>query len=527
MSAAAYYPPATVIGLKADGVTQCDDEKGGEHATVSSRVADESGNANLRLLCIVAFIEGADAQLLPATFRALMIDLGLSPVGLGRMSLAQSLFMAVASPVWGVFADKGERKSLLVISCAVWGVLTLMLSLVSSEKHMLFLRCAHGATLASMNPIGQSVIADIVGPEGRGAAFGRLHFALHAGQVLASLIGLSVANRTITRGVKGWRFLFAGMAVVAVAAAVILHALFLEPQRQSHPRDTRGMSFFSRFRNTILGEVRRVVSYLRIRSFRVIVFQGVFGSVPWNALSFLPLYLVYCGKRDVEAAVVISMMLVGGSLGGLIGGAIGDGLARRNQGHGRPCTAQLSVCAGLPLISALLLLARSGSSTTVLALLALTLGSSASWCAVGVNRPIMTEIVDPNCRASIIAWIVAMDGSSAALFGAPVVGLLAERVFGYRKMDSGSTEFNDVTSRDANADALLSAMLWCTLLPWTICFCFYTMLHCTYQKDRELASASQKEVDAAKKNIELSSLAEDGYLQSAFGGTVEPSFPTG
>ena len=48
--------------------------------------AEGSGGARFRtllLLSLVGFIEGADMQLLPATFKALETDMGLSPKTLG------------------------------------------------------------------------------------------------------------------------------------------------------------------------------------------------------------------------------------------------------------------------------------------------------------------------------------------------------------------------------------------------------------------------------------------------------------
>ena len=59
-------------------------------------------------------------------------------------------------------------------------------------------------------------------------------------------------------------------------------------------------------------------------------------------------------------------------------------------------------------------------------------GVISPWCWAGVNRPIFTEVVRPQLRASILAYAVVLEGSSAAL-GAPLVGHLAE-AFGYRTL---------------------------------------------------------------------------------------------
>ena len=58
-------------------------------------------------------------------------------------------------------------------------------------------------------------------------------------------------------------------------------------------------------------------------------------------------------------------------------------------------------------------------------------GLVCSWCFAATNRPIFSELVPPASRASLLSRAVAVEGASASIFGAPVVGLLAEKVFGY------------------------------------------------------------------------------------------------
>jgi hypothetical protein len=50
-------------------------------------------------------IDAADAALLPAVFRALEVEMDLTPTTLAVLVLAQSLAGAIASPVWGQIVD--------------------------------------------------------------------------------------------------------------------------------------------------------------------------------------------------------------------------------------------------------------------------------------------------------------------------------------------------------------------------------------------------------------------------------------
>ncbi|CAE8632469.1 unnamed protein product, partial [Polarella glacialis] len=88
--------------------------------------------------------------------------------------------------------DRHSRKQLLVLSCCAWGVLTLLLAASSSAGSMLWLRCLHGATLASLGPIAQSMVADVTEQRYRGTAYGCVFSCVSFGQIAASSIGTSI-----------------------------------------------------------------------------------------------------------------------------------------------------------------------------------------------------------------------------------------------------------------------------------------------------------------------------------------------
>ena len=50
-----------------------------------------------------------------------------------------------------------------------------------------------------------------------------------------------------------------------------------------------------------MGARREVGSYFRIPTFLVLCGQGMFGAIPWNALSFTTLFYQLSGFSDLEA----------------------------------------------------------------------------------------------------------------------------------------------------------------------------------------------------------------------------------
>lgn len=424
-------------------------------------------------LYAVCAIEGADAQLLPASFRALEVHLGLTPSRLAFLALGQALAQFTFAPIWGNLADSGySRKRLLAGGAFSWGVLTLLLSLVSSYPAMLGLRILNGMALGSLGPISQSLIIDYSAATERGTYFGGVQFASNIGNIVCSVSTSTISMWLIFGQVQGWRFAFACVANLSILLAFAIFLYMPEPPRHQ-----------SATAPSIAGELSKVIRYLRIPTFRVLVAQGMFGSIPWSALSFMIFYFQYIGVSDFHAAFLYGLIMLGGAFGGILGGIVGDRLAIWSPTHGRAITAQISVASGIPLVAAVL----TGNPAAPAefypyCVLMFAFGLMSAWCSSGVNRPILAEIVDESDRASVFGWLMTIDGSFAALLGAPMVGILAEQLFGYHPSNHLISAMPPA-QRMQNAQALGHALLWCCSVPWLICLACYGFLHVTYSQD--------------------------------------------
>jgi len=77
-----------------------------------------------------------------------------------------------------------------------------------------------------------------------------------------------------------------------------------------------------------------------------------------------------------------------------------------------------------------------------------------------------------------------LEGSLAAL-ATPAVGIITERLFKYK------AEEDDLCAPH-EAQKLGQGMFLVCAVAWSICFCFYSLLHCTYPKDRRLQQKHQR-----------------------------------
>jgi hypothetical protein len=88
---------------------------------------------------------------------------------------------------------------------------------------------------------------------------------------------------------------------------------------------------------------------------------------------------------------------------------------------------------GIPLTLILVLVLPTAAISThfTLYMTIITLfGLVTTWCGAGCNSPIFAEIVAPSKRSLIYAFDRCFEGALAACV-TPVVGIIAERVFGY------------------------------------------------------------------------------------------------
>ena len=140
------------------------------------------------------------------------------------------------------------------------------------------------------------------------------------------------------------------------------------------------------------------------RTFLLLVGQGVVGNMPWVAFdSFGVLWLQYIGFTNTEAAQVMVARRLGSAGGALFGGWLSDRLFAKYGDGARIACAQASVLSGFPTIyTTLMLLPREPTAYWLYCASLLLFGFGASWCTPACNRPVITEIVQPEVRGSII-----------------------------------------------------------------------------------------------------------------------------
>lgn len=96
-----------------------------------------------------------------------------------------------------------------------------------------------------------------------------------------------------------------------------------------------------------------------------------------------------------------------------------------------------------------------------------------------------------------------------ASFAPPVVGLLAERVYGYKPVPYGKGASTSIETDRENAASLAKALYTAIAIPMTLCCLIYSFLYRTYPRDRERARMDSL-IASEMQQIELESSDEVG-----------------
>lgn len=217
-------------------------------------------------------------------------------------------------------------------------------------------RGLNGIGLALVIPAVQSLVADSTDDEHRGTAFGWLQLTSSIGAIIGGFAALLLAPTTIF-GVAGWRFAFHLVAAISVAVGVLVWFFAVDPNF-STADEAGGSRHALREKRSAWDEAKELLrearSVIQIPTFQIFVAQGVSGSFPWSALSFLSMWLELVGFSHGETAVLGVVFAVAIALGGLLGGKMGDALARRYPNAGRIVLSQISAGSAVPLAGILL-----------------------------------------------------------------------------------------------------------------------------------------------------------------------------
>lgn len=257
------------------------------------------------MLFFIAGLNYGDRAALSAVFPLLRSDLRLSDL---ELAATGSLFLwayAIGSPLAGGLADRVSRSRMVVISLAVWSLITLGTGWVASSSQLMTTRVLLGVAECAYLPAAVALIADHHAAKSRATAMGihlaGLNLGLVAGGAIAGYLGEHF----------GWRFGFLLLGGFGLFLAGIAHFILVDPA-SGRPVVSEG----SRSPTAAFGVLLSVPSYW------IVVGQAMVISIgTWIFINWLPLYFRETFQLSLTGAGFSgTFMLQSAAVLGIMGG---------------------------------------------------------------------------------------------------------------------------------------------------------------------------------------------------------------
>jgi len=273
----------------------------------------------LAVMVGINFLNYLDRYILPAVATKIQGEFHLTDSQVGLLGSAFLLVYAVATIPFGIWADRGVRKTVVAVGVTIWSLATLFTGLARNYVQLFAARAVLGIGEASYYPAGTALLGDYFRKEGRARAMS----IWAAGTAVGIAVGFAGGGIVASR--LGWRTAFYMTAVPGLVFAVLAFGL-REPLRGA--AEARGPQTSA----TAPITWRTFARLLEIPTLRAtIAAETALFFVLGGAAFWLPTYLSRRFGLGTGAAGTLAggVLVVGLLAGSLLGGTIADRLTRR------------------------------------------------------------------------------------------------------------------------------------------------------------------------------------------------------
>lgn len=176
----------------------------------------------IALLALIQFTVVLDFMVLSPLGAILLKELSITTVQFGHVVSAYAFSAGISALLAAAFADKFDRKRMLLFFYGGFILGTLFCGLAPNYHTLLLARILTGFFGGVMSSIGFAIVTDLFALEKRGRVMGFVQMAFSASQILGLPIGLYIATHF------GWHSPFLSIVGLSSLTAVSI-VLFLRP----------------------------------------------------------------------------------------------------------------------------------------------------------------------------------------------------------------------------------------------------------------------------------------------------------
>jgi MFS family permease len=435
--------------------------------TAGGRVQKVKGRGGgLIALAFASIVDGFEGGLVNTLFPVIRDALGLQTSALGILTAISRFARMIFGPVWAGLADRFGRKRVLFVATGLWGLWTVAAGFAQDSTQLFILYGIGVIGTVASEPITNGLIVDMYPSKERGRAFGTLRMLATIASVVATPLIGQFANVD-----EGWRYGMFAMGGISIVSGILILLFVHEPKKHTPVAaiDPDAMKF----------NFRDAVGLLRNRTILFMSVQVVLTTSLVLFAFFITYWVDDRGWSTADAALLMSVYMLGAVISGFVGGFLGDWFERRFGYRGRVIMMQGYLVA-YAVSTALLFQIDWGHGVAVYVAVFVT-GLISSVGHPGAVLPIVGSVVHRSVVATAYALIFSfVQGLFAALFSL---------AFGFL----------------ADVPGLQALMFWLISVPYALNGVLWTLMYRIYPKD----AAAQRALDDQEEEAEAVAEAAD------------------
>lgn len=397
----------------------------------------------LGVLVIANVLSFVDRQILGLLVQPIRRDLGISDTEISLLQgFAFSILYSFLGLPLGRYADRANRRNLIIAGIAIWSLMTMACGLAQTYGQLFAARVGVGIGEATLAPAAFSMICDAFRRERRGTALGVYSSAIFLGIGVSVFLGGVVLS--LIRGavevelplfglVRSWQAAF-----ICVGAPGFIVALLMltvrEPARHGSPREAPPIS-------QAIGYLRhnRRAFALQLLGYSLIALAA-YGLGSWVPTFFIRTHQWSAAQAGISYGLALALA---GTCGGILGGILGDRWRNAGRADARLMLSIIAALVWMPFI-----LGGLFASEPWTALILLGIASGFSSMVNGLGPTTVQDIVPDWLRGQATAIYFFVINLLGLGIGPTAVALVTDRVFG-----------NDLALRESMACVAIPAIL--------------------------------------------------------------------
>lgn len=200
------------------------------------------------ILAAIQIVNVIDFVIMMPLGPTLMDGLSITPPQFSTLISSYSFSGAIIGFIFGMFADKYDRKNLLIITMIGFIVTTLGCGLSNSFTTLLTMRTLTGVFAGTLTTIVFALVSDLIPFERRGKAMGIIMSSFSVASVLGVPLGLAIADAT------NWQNSFHFIVLISIPILLLIILtfpnVFIEKENETNMvKDLKVL--FTKSKNTI------------------------------------------------------------------------------------------------------------------------------------------------------------------------------------------------------------------------------------------------------------------------------------